>query len=107
MTADFDPWSCADTLDARRAELERELSRTEGEVAVETLLLEIGFVGARAQAWALARRSHFDLVDPPPNCDAVHCVLILRRLAGDLRELARRVGMRVVNDNAGSGGRES
>jgi hypothetical protein len=78
-----------------------------GEVAVGALLLEIGFVGAQAQAWAIERQSHFDLVDPPPNCDAVHCVLILRRLAGDLRELARRVGLRVVNDNGSSGGRES
>jgi hypothetical protein len=103
MATAFDPLSCAGAFDALRTELERELSRTAGEVEVETLLLKIGVVVAQAQRWALERGSHFDFVDPPPNCDAVHCILILRRLASDLRELARRDGLRVVNDNGSSG----
>lgn len=103
MATAFDPWSCADAFDLLRTELELELSGTDGEVAVEALLLKIGAVIALAQTWALERGSHFDFVDPPPNCDAVYCILMLRRLASDLRELARRVGPHVGNDNGSSG----
>lgn len=103
MAAEFEPLSFADALEVLRTELEQELSGPDGPVALAVLRHEIGFVVAHARTWASEHGSRFDFVDPPPDYDAVHCVLILRRLASDLRELARRVGLRVVNDNAGDG----
>jgi hypothetical protein len=102
MEAGFDPLSFADALDVLRTELEEELSGADGQIALTVLRLEIGSVVTQARAWALGRGSRFDFVDPPPNCDAVDCVLILRRLASDLRALARRDGLRVRNDNGSS-----
>lgn len=100
MAGRFEPWSFADALEVLRTELEQELAGPDGQVALAVLRLEIGFVVAQARTWAAERGSRFDFVDPPPTCDAVDCVLILRRLASDLRELARRDGQRVGNDNA-------
>jgi hypothetical protein len=99
MAGRFDPWSFADALEVLRTELEHELSGPDGPVALAVLRLEIGFVVAQARAWALERGARFDFGDPPQNCDAVDCILVLRRLANDLRELARRDGQRVGNDN--------
>jgi hypothetical protein len=103
----FDPMSYADALEVLRTELEKELSGPDAHVALTVLRQEIGSVIEQASAWAIERGSHFDFVDPSPDCDAVHCILILRRLACDLRALARRDGMRAVNDNARSGKGES
>ena len=99
MTSEFDPLSFADAVEVLRTELEQELSGPDGPVALAVLRHEIHFVVAQARTWASKHGSRFDFVDPPPDYDAVHCLLILRRLASDLRELARRVGLRVVNDN--------
>lgn len=103
MAGQFDPWSFADALEVLRTELEQELFGPDGPVALAVLRLQIGFVVAQARTWALERGCRFDFVDPPHDCDAVDCILVLRRLSGDLRDLARRDGQRVGNDNAGSG----
>jgi hypothetical protein len=96
----FNPMSVADALDVLRTELEKELSGPDARVAVSGLRHEIRHVIAQASAWAIENGSHFDFVDPPADCDAIHCILMLRRLSYDLRRLASRHGMQVMNDNA-------
>jgi hypothetical protein len=96
----FDPMSVADTLEVLRTELEKELSGPDAHVALSDLRREILLVIEGASTWAIENGSHFDSVDPPADCDAVHCILILRRLSYDLRRLAWRLGLRPMNDNA-------
>lgn len=98
----FDPLSSASAMDALRTDLEQQLSGPAGRVTLTVIRLELTFVIAQARRWAIERGSRFDFVAPPPNCDAVDCILVLRRLASDLRELARRDGLRAVNDDGSS-----
>jgi hypothetical protein len=103
IATDFDPRSFANALDMLRAELEGELSGPDPQVALQTLKREIGSVVAQARSWAIDHGSRFDFIEAPANCDAVDCILVLRRLADALRELAARDALRVVNDNATAG----
>ncbi len=98
----FDPIAVADALEVLRTELENELSGPDASVALSELRREIRFVIEQASAWALERGSYFDFVDPPAQCDAVDCILMLRRLSYDLRRLGVRGRMQVMNDNASS-----
>lgn len=95
----FDPMSVADALEVLRTELEEELSGPDARVALSELRQELRLVIQQATTWAIENGSHFDFVDPPADCDAIHCILMLRRLSYDLRRLASRHGMQAMNDN--------
>jgi hypothetical protein len=96
MAPPFDPLSFANALELLRTEIEMDPQEADARPSLALLRLEIGFVVARARAWARERGLRFEFIIPATGCDVAESIVVVQKLATALHELASRADSHVM-----------